>query len=72
MTLEDAFYIIGNLPIPLDDPNYDICQYQEAKAIALDCIDTCCNEKQSLKLVNLCADGKCEECNFKNAKANVK
>lgn len=39
MTNREAFYIIGNIPIPIDDENYDICQYQEAKAIALDCID---------------------------------
>lgn len=39
MTNQEAFYIIGNIPIPIDDENYDICQYQEAKAIALDCID---------------------------------
>lgn len=39
MTNSEAFYIIGNMPIPIDDENYNICQYQEAKAIALDCID---------------------------------
>ena len=38
MTNQQAFYIIGNIPIPTDDTSYDICQYQEAKAIALDCI----------------------------------
>lgn len=38
MTNQEAFYIVGNIPIPTDDNNYDICQYQEAKAIALDCI----------------------------------
>lgn len=38
MTNQEAFYIIGNIPIPTDDANYDICQYQEAKAVALDCI----------------------------------
>lgn len=38
MTNQEAFYVIGNIPIPTDDTNYDICQYQEAKAIALDCI----------------------------------
>lgn len=37
MTNQEAFYIIGNIPIPADDTSYDICQYQEAKAIALDC-----------------------------------
>lgn len=36
MTIEEAFYIVGNLPIPPDDKNYDICQYQEAKALCLD------------------------------------
>ena len=38
MTENEAFYIIGNIPIPLDDENYDICQYQEAKAIALEAL----------------------------------
>ena len=38
MTNQEAFYIVGNIPIPTDDKSYDICQYQEAKAIALDCI----------------------------------
>lgn len=37
MTNQEAFYIVGNMPI-VDDDTYDICQYQEAKAIALDCI----------------------------------
>ena len=39
MTENEAFYIIGNIPIPLDDENYDICQYQEAKAIALEALE---------------------------------
>ena len=39
MTESEAFYIIGNIPIPLDDENYDICQYQEAKAIALEALE---------------------------------
>ena len=38
MTEREAFYIIGNIPVPTDDENYDICQYQEAKAIALEAI----------------------------------
>lgn len=38
MTNQEAFYILGNLPVPFNDGNYDICEYQEAKAIALDCI----------------------------------
>ena len=38
MKYEDAFYIIGNLPIPSDDKDYDIVSYQEAKALALDAI----------------------------------
>lgn len=38
MTNQEAFYIVGNMPIPTDDENYNICQYQEAKTIALDCI----------------------------------
>lgn len=38
MTNQEAFYIIGNIPIPTDDTIYDICEYQEAKVIALDCI----------------------------------
>lgn len=45
MNEQEAFYIIGNIPIPIDDDNYDICQYQEAKAIALDCIQRVANEK---------------------------
>lgn len=36
MSYEEAFYILGNLPIPTSDENYDICQYQEAKTIALE------------------------------------
>lgn len=36
MTRQEAFYIVGNIPIPTDDKNYDICQYQEAKAMALE------------------------------------
>lgn len=38
MTESEAFYIIGNIPIPLDDENYDICQYQKAKAVALEAL----------------------------------
>lgn len=39
MTNQEAFYIVGNIPIMINDyDNYSICQYQEAKAIALDCI----------------------------------
>lgn len=37
MTNQEAFYIVGNIPIT-DNDTYDICKYQEAKAIALDCI----------------------------------
>lgn len=39
MTREEAFYIIGNIPIPTGNEDYDICQYQEAKAIAIDSIE---------------------------------
>lgn len=38
MTNNEAFIILGNIPIPVDDECYDICQYQEAKAIALDAV----------------------------------
>lgn len=36
MTPEEAFYIVGNIPVPFDDDVYNICQYQEAKSICLD------------------------------------
>ena len=39
MTENEAFYIIGNIPILSDDENYDICQYQEAKTIALETLE---------------------------------
>lgn len=39
MTREEAFYVVGNIPVPIDDESYDICKYQEAKAIALDSIE---------------------------------
>ena len=39
MTENEAFYIIGNIPILSDYENYDICQYQEAKAIALEALE---------------------------------
>ena len=39
MTENEVFYIIGNIPILSDDENYDICQYQEAKAIALEALE---------------------------------
>lgn len=38
MTRQKAFYIVGNIPIPTDDKHYDICQYQEAKAMALEAL----------------------------------
>ena len=38
MTENEAFYIIGNIPILSDDENYSICQYQEAKAVALEAL----------------------------------
>ena len=49
MTEREAFNIVGNIPIPTDDENYDIFQYQEAKAIALDAL-----EKQIPKKPNKC------------------
>lgn len=49
MTNQEAFYIVGNIPIPTDDNNYDICQYQEAKAIALDCIQKIDNIQNAKK-----------------------
>ena len=49
MTNQEAFYIVGNIPIPTDNENYDICQYQEAKAIALDCIQKIDDIKDILK-----------------------
>lgn len=36
MTYGEAFFILGNLPIPLDDEDFTLDQYQEAKAMALD------------------------------------
>ena len=45
MTREEAFYIIGNIPIPTDDESYSIAEYQEAKTIALDCIQKVINLK---------------------------
>ena len=38
MTKEEAFCIIGNIPIPVDDESYTAPEYQQAKAIAIDCI----------------------------------
>lgn len=49
MSNQEAFYIVGNMPIPTEDNNYDICQYQEAKAIALDCIQKIDDIKDILK-----------------------
>lgn len=50
MTREEAFYIIGNIPVPTDDV-YLIAEYQEAKTIALDCIQKVINmtEEQAQK-----------------------
>ena len=39
MTESEAFYIIGNISVPTDDENYSICQYQEAKAVALEALE---------------------------------
>lgn len=36
MTYGEAFFILGNIPIPTDDEDFTIAQYQEAKSMALD------------------------------------
>lgn len=52
MTNQEAFYIVGNIPIPTNNENYDICQYQEAKAIALDCIQKIDDIETEIKVFN--------------------
>lgn len=52
MTNQEVFYIVGNIPIVGDD-TYDICQYQEAKAIALDCIQKIDDIKDEFNKLNV-------------------